>query len=335
MRQLPALFVSDAGVYRADSCEPLKAAAGRGELEVHALSRRDYPGVQLPEGFLPELCSVGCWDARGRQQWGLGWHRNEGLELTYVMRGSLHFEVDGQRHALRQGQLTVTRPWQEHRLGDPNVGSCRLAWLILDLGIRRPDQPWRWPSWLLASREDLQRLTTLLSHNEQPVWPGDAEVAQAFARLAGCCAEARPSETRLKLHINALIVALDDLLSSRRIALDERLASSRRTVELFLDRLPRHLAEPWTLAAMAAQCGLARSRFSHHCRDLTNLSPLRHLARIRVEAAAKMLAAEPGRSITDIALSCGFQSSQYFATAFRAQLGCAPRAWRERRTTRR
>ncbi len=328
MRQLSAVFVSASGSYQADSCEPLKVAAARGEVTVQALSRRSYPGARLPDGILPEVCSVGCWDARGRQSWGLDWHRNEGLELTYVQRGSVHFEVDDQRFALRQGQLTITRPWQEHRLGDPHVGSCRLAWLILDLGIRRPDQAWRWPPWLLSSREDLQRLTTLLSHNERPVWPGDADVAQAFARLAACCGEGRANETRLKLHINGLVVALSELLQSRRIPLDGQLVSSRRTVELFLDRLPRHLDEPWTLAGMAEQCGLARSRFAHHCRELTNLSLLRYLARCRVEAAARMLREQPGRSVTDIAFSCGFQSSQYFATAFRGQLGASPRQWR-------
>jgi AraC family L-rhamnose operon regulatory protein RhaS len=332
MRELPAIFVADDGTYHADSCEPLKAAAARGEVTVRALGRRSYPGTKLPERMLPELCSVGCWDARGRQRWGLDWHRNEGLELTYMLRGSAHFEVDDRRFALRQGQLTVTRPWQEHRVGDPHVGSCRLAWVILDLGIRRPDQPWRWPDWVLCPPRDLERLTTLLSHNERPVWPGNAELEAAFARLADCC-DTEPDESRLKLYVNAVLIALGDLLRSQRIPLDGQLASSRRTVELFLDRLPRHLGEPWSLAAMAAQCGLARSRFSHHCRELTNLSPARYLARCRVEAAAKLLRAEPGRSITDIALDCGFQSSQYFATAFRAQLGCSPRDWRARGST--
>lgn len=37
-------------------------------------------------------------------------------------------------------------------------------------------------------------------------------------------------------------------------------------------------------------------------------------------------------SVTEIALSCGFKQSQYFATLFRRKLGMAPRAWRMERS---
>ncbi len=48
----------------------------------------------------------------------------------------------------------------------------------------------------------------------------------------------------------------------------------------------------------------------------------------RVDAAAQMLVS--GRtSITEIALSCGFSSSQHFATAFRQIKGMTPSDWRQ------
>jgi AraC-like DNA-binding protein len=37
------------------------------------------------------------------------------------------------------------------------------------------------------------------------------------------------------------------------------------------------------------------------------------------------------RSITDIALSCGFSSSQHFSTVFKAQEGCTPTDFRNSR----
>jgi len=41
-----------------------------------------------------------------------------------------------------------------------------------------------------------------------------------------------------------------------------------------------------------------------------------------------MLKAEPGRSVLDVTMSCGFNSSQYFATLFRRQFGQTPRDYR-------
>jgi len=95
------VFRSAGTVYRADTCEPLKAAAERGDLRIDALSHGSYPGRRLPVHTLPEVCSVGFWDAPRNQSWGLDWHRNEGLELTYLSRGKTEFVVDGRTNRLR------------------------------------------------------------------------------------------------------------------------------------------------------------------------------------------------------------------------------------------
>mgnify|MGYP001554495857 CR=1 FL=1 len=47
-----------------------------------------------------------------------------------------------------------------------------------------------------------------------------------------------------------------------------------------------------------------------------------------VEAAALLLK-KPETSITDVALACGIQSSQYFAPVFRARHGRSSRVWRQ------
>ncbi|MDA3963668.1 MAG: helix-turn-helix domain-containing protein [Planctomycetota bacterium] len=50
--------------------------------------------------------------------------------------------------------------------------------------------------------------------------------------------------------------------------------------------------------------------------------------RPRIEAAKNLLTADQA-SVTEIALRCGFNSSAWFATAFRQRTGFSPRAWRE------
>ena len=333
MRQPPAIFLGQGQVYRADTCEPLKGAARRGDLRLVARGRRGYPGAPLPSGPLDQVCSLGVWDAPRDQAWGLPWHRNEGIEFTYLARGRLAFHVGDRFHLLRRGHLTITRPWQVHRLGDPRVTASRLHWLILDVGVRRPNQPWRWPEWLMCAPADLKRLTRLLSHNEEPVWRVGPEIGRCFEELAGVMASRSPSsfEARLKLRVNGLLVAVADALERRKIPLDRRLSGTPRTVELFLKGLRENLEYPWDVDQMAGQCGLGRTRFVHHCREITGLSPAEYLGRCRVEAAARILAERPDANITDVALSCGFGSGQYFATAFRRRLGCTPSEYRLRR----
>lgn len=318
--------------YHADSCEPLRAGVERGEVTLVARARGAYPGAPLGRDDVPEVRTVGYWDAPQEQDWGLDWHRNEGIELTYVAQGKVAFSVDGQDFLLKRGDLTITRPWQLHRVGDPNVGACRLYFLILDVGVRRPNQEWTWPDWLVLSSVDEQSLTTNLSQNEQPVWKAGDEVADYFERLGTAVAayDEGKGDSRLKLSINGLFLSLCEMLQGERPILNPSLSSSLRAVDLFLASMPERLDEDWSLDSMATACGLGRSRFSEHCNQLTRMSPNEFLSRCRIDAAADLLRRCPDLSITDIAFRVGFNSSQYFATVFRAHLGCTPSEFRDR-----
>ncbi len=335
MRPRVPIYRADQKTYHADTCQPLVAAAEAGRVSLKAFARGAYPGRQLDDGALPQMRSLAYWDAPEPQDWGLQWHRNEGLELTFLESGSLPFAVGPERHSLRPGDLTITRPWQPHRVGQPNVPPSRLHWLILDLGVRRPNQPWKWPNWVVLTRPDLEELTILLRHNEQAVWPASGEVRSCFERMAQAIEADRDgsSISRLAALLNELFVAVLDMLRRNEIELDPSLSSTSRTVQLFLDDLrrnPEHLGRAWTLRAMAERCGLAETRFRHYCRQLTNMTPTQFVEHCRVETASQMLVEQPDRNITDVALACGFGSSQYFATVFRRHRGTSPKDFRRR-----
>jgi AraC family L-rhamnose operon regulatory protein RhaS len=314
--------------FHADTCEPLKAAAAAGAVRLVALGRGSYPGRRLRSRDLEEVSSIGLWDADREQTWGLDWHRNEGIELTFLAAGTLPFEVDERTFTLQANDLTITRPWQQHRVGDPNIPASRLIWLILDVGVRHPNQPWVWPKWVLLPRQRMETLTRQLRQNAQPVWRADAGISRAFASIAAAVAETPANLTRVKIAINEVLLSLADLFDRRRPRLDANLSTAEHTVRLFLNELAQRAAEPWTLATMAAQCGLGRTAFSLLCRKLTNRTPIQHLTACRIGLACRLLSHEADQTITDIAYACGFQSSQYFATLFRRAMRVTPNEWR-------
>lgn len=332
------IYQEQGRTYEADTCGPVSGAADAGRLQLVALAREQYPGRRLPRGRLPGVKSIGFWDATQRQDWGLDWHRNEGLELTFLERGNLGFAVDGQEFRLGAGDLTFTRPWQQHRVGDPQVAAGRLHFLILDVGVRRPHQTWRWPPWIVLTLGDLRQLTNLLRHNEQPVWHATAEVAHCFGRLGAAVAADRDGDqiSSLAVRLNQLFLAVLEMFRRQDVPLDESLSSTRRTVELFWTDLGQnleHLALEWTVRGMARRCGMGVTNFIHHSKQLVNMTPIQYLNHCRLTAAARLLREAPEQSVTRIALSCGFASSQYFATLFRRQFGVTPRAFRDGATT--
>jgi AraC family L-rhamnose operon regulatory protein RhaS len=321
----PSVFRQPESMMYADNCRELQAAAGRGEVELHAWTRGSYPGTSLGER-LPGVRTVGFWDARQPQSWGLGRHCNEGFKIAYLARGNLHLVVDERTYPLEQGQFIVIRPWQLHSIGDPTVDASRLLWMILDGGLRRPSEPCHWPGWLVFSREEADMLGRLLTQNNQPVWDAGVDLGRAFEALAPILLEHTPQtgETRLKVALNTIMLNLIDRMRAQAPRLDPDLSTSQHTVAIFLRRLAFALEEHWTLEAMAEECGLSRTRFSDHCRRLTNMTPKQYLQHLRLQEAARLLSASEAKSITDIALECGFNSSQYFSNAYRKRYGCAP-----------
>jgi AraC-like DNA-binding protein len=326
-------FVDRDIVHEADSCRPLCEAVERGEARFHALARGQYPGRQLAAGQLEGVASTGYWDLEAAQNWGLPWHRNEGLEITLLESGRHTFHTEEEVVELKPRDLTITRPWQPHRLGDPHLEAGRLHWLILDVGVRRPNQPWCWPDWVVLAPSDLDRLTEILRHHEHPVWSAGDELLRCFQKMA---AAVRRDDQPIPVSwmvvlMNELLLLLLDLLERAEVKLDRSLSSTARAVEMFLEDLARspHLAAlPWTLSSMAAECGLGATHFTDHCRQLKNRTPVHHLNACRLEHAADQLRGDPRRKVTDIALDVGFSSGQYFANSFRKRFGLTPTAYR-------
>lgn len=324
-RLRPVVFRAPGSLLYADNCKDLQASAQRGEVKLVAWTRGGYPGTPL-DARLPGLCTAGFWDAGRPQNWGLRRHCNEGVKLAYVARGTVALDVDGASHTLQTGQMFIIRPWQLHAIGDPLVGSSQLIWVMIDLGVRRPDSDWRWPAWFLWSEADARQLTDYLALNDKSVFATSRQIADGFESLRDLIEGSNPAagETKLKLLINTLMVAILDQMRADPPPMSDEFTTSRKTVEVFLTRLVFALDRDWTLDDMAAECGLSRTRFAHYCSLITNQTPIRYLRQLRLNHASALIIREPHRTLTDIALSCGFGSSQYFSNAYKREFGVSP-----------
>lgn len=316
--------------YKTDTCEPLKNAVGKNTLKLSAISQGTYPGRHdIPSG-LSELLSVGYWDAPRKQDWQSDWHRNEGIKIVFLSRGNISFGINDSTIPMRRGDLCITRPWQVHRFGVPFVPASRLLWLILDLKVTRPNQTWVWPDWFFFLPEELDRLSNLMQHNEQPVWRASPSLIKSFQHLEELTElqSIEMLETRLKLTINTLFLELLDMMDKQDVKIDKYLSTTKRTVEVALQQIRRESSEPWTLDSMSEAAGLGRTRFGYYCRLVSGMSPLEFLNFCRVEKAKELLQLDTEMTITDIAMEAGFGSSQYFSTVFKLITSCSPKEFR-------
>lgn len=313
-------------MYVPDRCNPLITAVDLGNLEMSALKRDDYPGIELPNDVLNDVFSIGYWDAKLNQNWGLGWHRNEGLEFTFLESGNLCFSTEKAEFNLGPGNFTITKPWQLHKVGNPYVSVGKLYWLIIDVKVRQPHQPWKWPDWIILSEQDLDYFTVILRQNDFPVWNSNKKIQECFKELGYCLdhCEFEIPHSKFNILINELLLEMLCHFKQGKVELDESLTFNLRTVEIFLTYLKSNYEKPWTLDDMTEHCGIGKTSLSKYFKQLTNRTPVDYLLNLRLDAAAKRLHNMHGKSISDICYDCGFSTPQYFATVFKHRFKCTP-----------
>lgn len=324
-------FRADGVVYHADTCLPLIDAYNRNKLKFKALARHTYPGDRLDDNTLG-LNSIGYWDANEPQDWGLDWHRNEGIEFHFLESGTMPYSQENKEVLLTPNHLTITRPWEAHKVGNPNIGMGKFYWVIIDLGVRRPHQEWVWPDWITLTKEDLKQLTIFLRQNEESILKTNNKIRNCFKGINDVVNTDRngSNASRIRNLVNYLLILILDLLKTEDIVLNESLTDSSRSVQYFLKELDKSLSEDWTIERMSKSAGVGLTRFTHHCKQLTNLTPMRYLTMRRLEMSKKILLDKRNLTVSEVAYISGFATSQYFSTVFKKHEKCSPNEYRRR-----
>ncbi|MFP4166862.1 MAG: helix-turn-helix domain-containing protein [Opitutales bacterium] len=259
----------------------------------------------------------------------LGLHKNRGLELTYITRGRMEWVVDGRVEVVRQGDVFFTLPWQLH--GSPVLQQPENeAWHLLFRlpgDFTAPRRRLRFPRVLGFAHGEEQRLSRTLLAARRHRWPASSRLRMLFPwaveELERPHALSRANaKSLLRLLMTELIRIMEEAPEGR-----EKRKDSDGRVLCFLEELKERAAEEWSLDGMARACGMRRTHFSNLVHRETGVSPMTYLARVRVDRARDLLR-DNRHSVTEVAMACGFGSSQYFANVFRRQTGMSPSEYR-------
>jgi AraC family transcriptional regulator len=93
--------------------------------------------------------------------------------------------------------------------------------------------------------------------------------------------------------------------------------------------IEQHLADDLSLAVLARESCFSPFHFHRVFQAAVGETPLTFVKRVRLERAASMITSNPGQSITQIGLACGFPSPAAFSRSFREHFGASPKEWRQ------
>lgn len=283
------------------------------------------PALHTGSGIVDDvIISCGTYSARR-----LVPHRNCGLEVVLVERGNLRWMVDGCFERVTRGDAFFTLPWQVHGSLEEHEPGNRITWILVRLDREYPFPAERFglSACIGLHRDDADHVATALASATRHACAATPLLAEAMRAVIAVRSTPGPlASTRIRSLVGVILTELAAVVSRRPDASGAAPESVGR-VRRFLGSLPEQCDEAWTLASMAGACGLKRTQFAAIVVDLTGETPARYLARTRAEKARLLLASSKG-NVTEVALCCGFASSQYFANVFRSFYGMTPRAYR-------
>ncbi len=253
-------------------------------------------------------------------------HFHEGTEMVIVHSGLATHEVNGVPSSVRKGDVYVIGPGCSHGFQnvtnlivynlsfDPNLLELFSAELVSLPGYQalfvitprsNPDSPFS--CHLKLSSAELLRLEALVD------------------KVAVQLKEQKPGFGALvKAHLGEIVSFLSQQYPGEISATTSATFFPIAYAASFMEE---HFQVPVRLNQLYEPSGFSERHFTRLFKKCYGMSAIDYLFDVRLTKAAKQLL-ETDHLITDVALSVGFEDSNYFSRIFKKKMGKSPRAYR-------
>ena len=171
------------------------------------------------------------------------------------------------------------------------------------------------------SRSHIEHMFTTLMEDKPPtvsLSPEDSVLPQQEDIFSDCVR---------KLHFQEIIIELLRRNTHTNYVTAERILISDIAVAEALRYIDANYNEPLTLEGIADMYRLNPSYFSSKFKSVNGIGFKEYHNNVRIVHAEKLLL-ETDMSITEIAIKCGYETSNYFGDAFRRINNCSPSQFR-------
>jgi AraC-like DNA-binding protein len=121
------------------------------------------------------------------------------------------------------------------------------------------------------------------------------------------------------------------LLEAAKQLANTRTFEPKQMVNAAILFMQTHLSETYSVQDVANRVHCSRTKLFQVFKDSTGLTPNDYWQRLRIDRSQTLLT-ETNKSITEIAMDCGFTTSQYFCNVFRKFAGVSPTDYRSSET---
>lgn len=251
----------------------------------------------------------------------VNWHKQEEIEISYILEGSVKVCLLKEEHLLHAGDGFVIFPGALHSIqpvaGRPGRYSTLIFHPRLLTGYSGSffDQTWYSPVLLRAgSYHALRDLTE------------DGDIRRLLLRLFALAGDS-PKDAALDIQRSLQDVWI--LIAAHICSAEQNTsacAEDRRILDM-IDYLRCHYAEKFSLAQMAEYIHISRGECCRYFKKMMGMTLTEYLIDYRLSKAAELLT-DTQAGVAEIALQTGFCSPSSFSAEFRKKTGLTPTRYR-------
>jgi len=233
------------------------------------------------------------------------------FELTYVDRGRLCTEVEGQHYELTEKELIIYGPGQFHSQSIPEGCSCSYVTIIFDMETIVYDvESTHYELLLNKVFEYDKKIYTLLK-----TFVSESTSQIPYMNSLMLCLL---QETIIRLLQSEFIGK-----KSERPVTGARQHYQHELLEKILAYIDETIYEPLTIAEICQKFSMSRSSLQILFKENLDMPPKKYINELKLEKSRQMIC-ENKYTISEIALMLGFNSIHYFSRAFTQKYHMAP-----------
>lgn len=242
-------------------------------------------------------------------------HRHKDMiEFHYLHKGFQIYQLGEKSYHLKSGDIYISFPEEKHGSDTIPMGNNIIYYLRLKM---RPKK-----NFLGFNTHEANLLYSEISSLKKHVFRGNATIRNCFEYIFAHI----DKDTKLQTLLirSGIMMLLDNILSCANSEFKTDISQEIHSTISDLNNNPA-----MQLKEAAKKINLSVSRFQHRFRDEVGIPYLEYSLRIRIEKAISLFK-EQSLSLTDIALSLNFYSSQQFSSQFKRMVGISPGEFRQK-----
>lgn len=277
-----------------------------------------------PHGSLEFPCAGYASHHTGQEEDRIPWHWHEEIEVIYIAHGKMKVRTPSKSFLLEKDDLLIINSNVLH--DGAAVNECDLRSFVFSSALITGSTD---------SAFSQKYIKPLISCNAFTAYQIPHENNEKLLNWFQSAFEALKNDSygfefSVRENLSRMLLSCCEKFEKYVDTKNASLNVDNLRIKKMLDYMHDHFSDDLSLGEIAGAADISQRECLRCFQKTIQLSPIQYLLKYRVMQGAKMLLDAPASSISEIAISCGFDSPSNFTKTFRRFYNCAPREYRNK-----